>query len=141
MSLWKEDFKCLIRKHVGSLGGASGTESACQCRRYKRRRFDPWIRKVPWSRKWQPAPIYLPGKFHGQRSLAGYSPQARRELDITERLSSNKIYESLNHCRQSTTVRLESNTNGLTPVLFFFLCFFFLFFSFFICSEFCHTLK
>ena len=35
----------------------------CQCRRYKRRRFDPWVRKISWSRKSQPTPIFLPGKF------------------------------------------------------------------------------
>jgi len=34
---------------------------------------DPYVRKIPWSRKWQPVPALLPGKFHGQRSLAGYS--------------------------------------------------------------------
>ena len=49
------------------LGDASGKESACQCRR----RFDPWVGKIPWSRKWQPTPVFLPGKFHGQRKLAG----------------------------------------------------------------------
>ena len=36
--------------------------------------FDPWVGKIPWSRKWQPTPVFLPGKFHGQRSLVGYSP-------------------------------------------------------------------
>jgi len=36
--------------------------------------FDPWVGKIPWSRKWQPTPIFLPGKSHRQRSLAGYSP-------------------------------------------------------------------
>ena len=34
----------------------------------------PWVRKIPWKRKWQPAPIFLPEKFLGQRSLAGYNP-------------------------------------------------------------------
>ena len=34
----------------------------------------PWVRKIPWSRKWQPTPVFSPGKFHGQRNLAGYSP-------------------------------------------------------------------
>ena len=55
-----------------------GQEPLCQCRRCKRRGFDPWVKKIPWSRKWQPAPVLLPGKFHGQRSLAGYSPQNYR---------------------------------------------------------------
>ena len=38
----------------------------------------------PWSRKWQPTPVFLPGKFHGQRSLEGYSQQGHKELDTTE---------------------------------------------------------
>ena len=60
------------------LGGASGEESTCQCRRHG---FDPWVRKIPWSRKWQPTLIFLPGKSHGQWSLAGYSPLGHREMD------------------------------------------------------------
>ena len=48
--------------------------------------FDPWVRKIPWRRKWQPTPVLLPGKSHGQRSLVGYSPWGRKELDTTERL-------------------------------------------------------
>ena len=47
----------------------SSKESACQCRRCKRRRFDPWVRKVPWRRKWQPTLVFSPWKSHGQRSL------------------------------------------------------------------------
>ena len=46
--------------------------------------FDPWVRKIPWRRKWQPTPVLLPGKSHGQRSLMGYSPWSRKELDTTE---------------------------------------------------------
>ena len=61
-------------------------ESACQCRKCKRRRFNPWVRRIPWRRKWQPIPVFLPGKFHGQRSLAGYSPWGYKESDTTEQL-------------------------------------------------------
>ena len=50
----------------------SGKESACQCRRLKRHRFNPWVGKIPWSRKWQLAPVVLSEKFPGQRSLVGY---------------------------------------------------------------------
>ena len=39
----------------------------------KRLGFDPWVRKIPWRRKWQPTPVFLPGEFHGQGSLVGYS--------------------------------------------------------------------
>ena len=41
-----------------------GKESACQCRRWKRCGFDPWVGKIPWRRKWQPTPVFLPGKSH-----------------------------------------------------------------------------
>ena len=46
----------------------SGKESACQCRRYE---FDPWVRKIPWRRKWQPTPVFLPGKSHRQEETGG----------------------------------------------------------------------
>ena len=48
--------------------------SGLLCRRHKRWRFDPWIRNIPWRRAWQPTPVFLPRKFHRQRSLVGYSP-------------------------------------------------------------------
>ena len=67
-------------------GGASGKESACQCRRHKEARFNPWVRKVPYSRKWQLAPMLLPGKSHGPRSLVSYSSWGREELDMTEHM-------------------------------------------------------
>ena len=52
----------------------SGKASSCQCRRCKRRRFDPGVGKIPWRRKWQPTPVFLSGKSHGQRSMGGCSP-------------------------------------------------------------------
>ena len=42
--------------------------------------FNPWVRKVLWSRKWQPTPVFLPGKLHGQRSLVGYGPWGRKRV-------------------------------------------------------------
>ena len=63
----------------------SGKEPAGQFRRHKRSGFDPWIRKIPWRRKWQPTPVFLPGKSYGQRSLVGYSPGgAHKKWDATE---------------------------------------------------------
>ena len=61
-------------------GGASDKESTCQHRKCKRCQFDPWVGKILWRRKWQPAPIFLPGKFHGQKSLVGYSPWSRKRV-------------------------------------------------------------
>ena len=49
-------------------------ELTCQYRKRKRHRFDPWVRKMLWSRKWQPTPVFLAGESHRQRSLAGYGP-------------------------------------------------------------------
>ena len=49
----------------------SGKESTCQCKRCKRHRFDLWVGKIPWSRKWKPTAV-LHEKFHGQRSLVDY---------------------------------------------------------------------
>ena len=62
----------------------SEKESACQCRRHKRHGFDSWVRKILWSRKWQPTPMFLLGESHGQRSLVGYSLWSCNELDMTE---------------------------------------------------------
>ena len=50
-------------------------------------RFNPWVGKIPWRRKWQPTPVSLPGKSHGQRSLVGCSPWGRKESGTTERLT------------------------------------------------------
>ena len=61
-------------KDTGFPGGTTGKEPACQCRRHKRCRFDPWVGKILWRRAWQPTPIFLPGEPYGQRSLVGYSP-------------------------------------------------------------------
>ena len=63
---------------MGFPRGAGGKEPACQCRKQKRRGFDPWVRKVPWRGAWQPTPVFLPGESQGQRSLADYSPQGGR---------------------------------------------------------------
>ena len=69
---------------MGFPGSISGKESAFQCRRHKRHGFDPWVKKIPWSRKWRPTPMCLPGKFHEQKSLVGYSAWVHKESDMTE---------------------------------------------------------
>ena len=63
--------------------------STCQCRRWRRLRFDPWVGKILWRRKRQPTPVFLPGKSHGQSSLVGYRPWGRNELDTTWLLNNN----------------------------------------------------
>ena len=56
-----------------TLGGSDGKESACSV-------GDPWVRKIPWRREWQHTTVFLPGEFHGQRSLVGYSPRRSQRV-------------------------------------------------------------
>ena len=65
---------------TGFPGGASDKESTCQGRRCKKPTFDTWVGKIPWNRKWQPTAGFLPGKFHGKRSLVGYSPMGLQRV-------------------------------------------------------------
>ena len=71
----------------------SGKESACQCRR-DGIWFNSWVGEIPWRRKWQLNPVFLPGKSQGQRSLVGYSPRVRHNL-VTNR----KLMEKVQHIR------------------------------------------
>ena len=62
----------------GFPSGSDGKASVCNAG------DDPWVGKIPWRRKWQPTPGFLPGKSHGLRSLVGYRPWGREESDMTE---------------------------------------------------------
>ena len=79
----KAEVDVFLEKY-GFPGGASVKEPTCLCRRCKKSRFSPWVRKIPWRRPWQLAPVILPGEYLGQRSLAVYSPQGHKKLDKTE---------------------------------------------------------
>ena len=57
----------------------------------KRPGFNPWVGKIPWRREWQPTPVFLSEKSHGQRSLVGDSPGVTKESDTTEQLSNSNI--------------------------------------------------
>ena len=72
----------------GLLRWRSGEESAWQCKRHG---FNPRVEKVPWRRKWQPTPGFLPGKPHGQRNLVGYSPRGHKESDAAEQPNNNTL--------------------------------------------------
>ena len=74
-STWHDNaMLCVVKR-------SSGKDSAGQCRRRKRRGFYPWVWKIPWIWECHSTPLFLPGKFHGQRSLAGYSwwPRSHRQ--------------------------------------------------------------
>jgi len=64
----------------GFPGGSNGRVSL-QCRRPG---FNPWVGKIPWRRKWQHTPVFLPRELHARRSLTGYSPWDPKESDMTE---------------------------------------------------------
>ena len=64
-------------------GGSNRYESA----RSAETQLNPWVRKITWRREQPPTPVFLPGEFHGQRGLVGYSPWGRKEVDTTEQLT------------------------------------------------------
>ena len=68
--------------------------------------FNPWVGKIPWRRKWQPAPVFLPGKSYGQRSLVGYSSWGLRESDMTEHTHTHTQ-------RTVTTETVAENCSGV----------------------------
>ena len=72
-----------IYTHIKYIRGSYGKESACNAGDLGP---TPGIKKILWSRKWQPTPVFLPGESHGQRSLVGYSPWGHKKSDGTERL-------------------------------------------------------
>ena len=86
----------LVMQWEGLPRWCSGKESACQCRRLRRCRLVSWIGKIPWSRKWQPTPVFLPGKSHSQRSLVGYNivHGVTKESDTTEQLNEHHAVRS-----------------------------------------------
>ena len=72
------------RQHQGFPSGAGIKNLPANAGDVRRHEFNPWVAKIPWRKKWQPTPVFLPGESHGQRSLVGYSPRARKESDVTE---------------------------------------------------------
>ena len=79
---------------------AQQVKNLLQCRRHRGRSFDPWVRKIPKRRKWQPIPVFLPEKSHGQQSLVGYSPKGCKEPDRRAHAhAAANGYESACQCR------------------------------------------
>ena len=88
---------------TGDFPGGSAVRIRLQRRRRRRHRWDSWVRKIPWRREWQPTPVFLPGKFHGQRSLVGYSPWGGKELDMTEAIEHPCMHATLTRSAGATT--------------------------------------
>ena len=90
-------------------------EPTCQCRRHKRHRFDPWVRKIPWRRAWLPTPVFLLEESHGQRSLVGYSPRGHKESGVTEVTSRTHSEPKSKILRLSLSIlRPKHSTNRVT---------------------------
>ena len=79
---WKQP-KCL------SIDGTVVKNLPLMQETHKRCTFNLWVGKIPWRMKWQPTPVFLPEKSHGQRSLVGYSSWGHKESDMTEQLNNN----------------------------------------------------
>ena len=82
----------------------SGKESACQCQRHKWCSFNLWVGKMPWRKEWQPTPVFLLGKSHGQRSLGGYSPWGLKESDMTEHRHTHTHTHSYTHVPDTVSI-------------------------------------
>ena len=72
------------------MGFPGGSDRKCE-----RPRFDLWVKNITWKMKWQPTPVFLPGKSHGQRRLADYSSWGGKETDTTERLTHFLRFQNL----------------------------------------------
>ena len=77
---------------MGFPGGSDSKESACNVGDLV---SIPELEKIPWRGEWLPTPVFLPGEVHGQRSLAGYNPWDRKELDKTEKLTLHLTFKVL----------------------------------------------
>ena len=66
-----------------------------------------WVGKIPWRRAWQPTPVFLPGEFHGQRSLAGGSPWGCKQSDTTEQLSVRLCVHTRTHTHTHTRTHTQ----------------------------------
>ena len=113
--------RCVVKMYLDFPSGASGTGPACQCRRHKRCRFNPWVRKIPWRRAWQPTPVFLPEESRGRRNLVGYSSWDLKEWDTAEQLTlsfflffSVKVIYS--PCLATTTTHLQRNSFHLAQL-------------------------
>ena len=82
------------------LGFPDGSDGQRICLQCGRPGFSPWVGKIPWKRTWQPISVFLPGEFHGQRSLGGYSSQSHKELYTTE-----VTQHTLTHGQKTLSIR------------------------------------
>ena len=101
-----------FRQVESGKGGASGKEPACQCRGLKRQEFDPWVKLIPWRRARQPAPVFLLGESHGQRSWGGLQVHGvAKSPTWLKQLSTLKDQEKVNRVYISPLSSLPRNNS------------------------------
>ena len=93
-----------MQVYLGLPGGISGKEPAANAGEERDARFNPWVEKFPWRRKWQPTPVFLPGKSPGQKKLAGYSLWYHKELDTTEATQHTQLGNLHTHTHTHTHI-------------------------------------
>ena len=99
----------------GFPGGSEVKESLYQYRGRRRLGFDPWVRKMPWRRAWQPTPVFLPRESHGQRSLEGYSPRGCKKSDTSEQLNTHILPQTALPSRLQHNIDQSSICNTVAP--------------------------
>ena len=101
---------------MGFPGGSEVKASACNAGDPG---FDLWVQgKIPWRKKWQPIPVFLPGESHGRRSLVGYSPQGRKESDTTERLHFHNLIIKVNEYTALTYRHIRKSLMDINYICF-----------------------
>ena len=106
-------------------------KTVCHCRRYKRPRFNPWVRKIPWRRAWRPTPEFLPGESHGQGSLVGCSPWGCKVSDMKEAMEHAGTHVTISamkadiQMRDSVPASQKGNRSSNTMVELLNLCYLF----------------
>ena len=92
-------YPCPLEKW-GFPGGAGGKEPACQCRRC-RDRFDPWVKKIPWRRAWQPSPMFLPGESHCTQEPGRLQSIGLQRVRYNWRKNNHKILGLFKTCQKT----------------------------------------
>ena len=115
---WLRILKDLSNCYVINRQNPSGSEikNSPSMKETKETRVQSLGQEDPWSRKWQPAPVFLPGKFHGQRSLAGYCPWGLKESETTKWLNIWKWEKKQLRFLSSTTERIKLPTKETRKV-------------------------
>ena len=118
------DFKMPVFSFLETyiLGGnprwLSGKESTCQYRRCRRRGFDLWVRKIRWRRKWQPTPVFLPGKFPWTEEPGRLQSMGLQESDMTQPLNHHQTRAKYNEQESEGMFQMSSYRTEVKFILF-----------------------